>query len=57
MNDSEKTNLLLACLSVQLDILIQVSCLTSDDKHLEAETIKTMRDSVAADVIGIMKDE
>ena len=56
MSEQEKTNLLLSCLSVQLDIMIQVSIL-HDVKSAKVKDIESQRIQAIDNVTEVLKDE
>jgi hypothetical protein len=54
MTDSEKTNLLLSCLSVQLDLIMQISLLSNDEKHIEQDYIRELMKNASDSVLEVM---
>ena len=56
MRDSEKTHLLLSSLSVQLDILIQVSIMNKV-KTVEVRDIEAQRKQAVDNVLEVMNEQ
>ena len=56
MRDSEKTHLLLSSLSVQLDILIQVSIMNKV-KTVEVRDIEAQRQQAVDNVLEVMNEQ
>ena len=56
MTDSEKTHLLLSSLSVQLDILIQVSIMNKV-KTVEVRDIEAQRKQAVDNVLEVMNEQ